>query len=78
MSVAQTPDQVSAFRLLSIRAQLRLEKMGMKSSGGALRPRLAKEFGLASRDPHDKYIAHIETKLAEIRQRMGIENAKAN
>jgi hypothetical protein len=58
---------IDAFRLLSIKHQLKLEKLGLKSSGGALRPRLAVEFGLKPRDSHDKFIAKIEGMLAEIK-----------
>ena len=62
-----------AFRLLSIKHQLKLEKLGLKSSGGALRPRLAKEFGLKPRAPHAEYIAKIEELLAQIEERLNAE-----
>jgi len=58
--------KVQYFRWLSVRGQLRLEKIGMKSSGGALRPRLSKELGLMPRDSHDKYIAVVQKKLDEV------------
>lgn len=60
---ASTPHAVNHFRLCSIKAQLKMEKVGLKSSGGALRPRLAKEFGLKPRDSHDKWIAHFEALI---------------
>lgn len=56
-------EKVVYFRLLSVRGQLKLESKGLKSSGGALRPRLAKEFGLKPRDSHEKYIAHVQALL---------------
>ena len=62
--------ETNAFRLLSIKHQLKLEKLGLKSSGGALRPRLAKEFGLKPRDSHATYIAKIEEELAKIEARL--------
>ncbi len=51
---------VDVFRFLSVRGTLKLEKMGLKHSGGPLRPRLAKEFGLKPRDSHDMYIAKCQ------------------
>jgi len=62
----QTPDEISIFRLLSVKHQLNFEKMGMKSSGGALRPRLAKEFGLKPRDSYEMYIAAVQKKIDEV------------
>lgn len=63
MITATTPDQIAYFRLASQKAQLKMEKIGLKSSGGPLRPRLAAEHGLKPRDSHDKFIAAIQTKM---------------
>jgi hypothetical protein len=60
------PNQIAAFRLLSLRYQLRLEAHGLKSSGGAIRPRIAKEFGLSPRASHDTYIIAINKKIGEL------------
>ena len=65
------PNQIAAFRLLSLRYQLRLEAGGIKSSGGAIRPRIAKEFGLKPRDSHDKYI--IAIRRNEIREKSNFD-----
>jgi hypothetical protein len=64
-----TGDSVNLFRLISIKHQLKLEKLGMKSRGGALRPRLAKEFGLRPRAPHADFIAYCEKKLKDAEQK---------
>ena len=61
--VISTANDIALFRLASIRAQLRLESVGMKSSGGALRPRLAVEFGLKPRASHAKYLEVIDRKI---------------
>jgi hypothetical protein len=61
---------VDVFRWLSVRAQLRLEKVGMKSRGGPLRPRLAGPLGLKPRDSHDKYIEAVDAKIAEAEGRL--------
>lgn len=63
MTQTFTGSGIEYFRMASIKSQLRMEKAGMKSSGGALRPRLAAEFGLKPRDPHDLYIKHCQDYL---------------
>lgn len=57
---------IQKFRLISLKGQLRLEKLGLKSSGGAIRPRIAKVFGLAPRASHQAYIDAIQVKLDEL------------
>lgn len=64
--ILTTPNQIAAFRLLSLRYQLRLESKGLKSSGGAIRPRIAKEFGLSPRASHDTYIVAINKRIGEL------------
>lgn len=54
------------FRLLSLKHQLSLESLGMKSSGGPIRPRICKEFGLKARDSHKAFIAVIQAKIEEV------------
>lgn len=61
-----TGPDVQRFRLASLRMQLRLEARGMKSSGGAIRPRIAAEFGLKPRSDYSKFIEAIEAKMAEL------------
>lgn len=67
MLAATTPEQINVFRLLSLRGMLRLESVGLKTRGGALRPRIAQEFGLSPRAPHSAYIAKIEALVKEAR-----------
>lgn len=64
MTAISTPAGIQRFRLLSLRGMLKLERAGMKTRGGALRPRIAAEFGLRSRDSYDKFLAVIEAQLA--------------
>lgn len=68
--VVCTGKGVDVFRLVSIKGQLTLEEKGIRSSGGALRPRLAKEFGLSPRAPHAKYIEAIEKRIEETRAQL--------
>ena len=63
-----TGEGVDLFRLLSLKYQLKLESVGLKSSGGAIRPRIAKEFGLSPRAPHSAYIDKIRDKIEEIKK----------
>ena len=65
MIAATTPESISYFRLASLKGMLKLEKVGMKTRGGALRPRIAAEFGLKARDSHDKFITKIEQLMEE-------------
>ena len=69
-TVVNTPDGIAAFRLLSLRGMLKLEKVGLKTRGGALRPRICAEFGLNKRDPHDVFIAAINAQLAVLHERI--------
>lgn len=62
-----TPAQISAYRLASIRGMLKLERAGMKTRGGALRPRIAAELGLSPRASYDAFIARIESMLEQIK-----------
>lgn len=63
MFTADTPRQIELFRLASLKSQLKLEQVGMKSSGGALRPRLAGEFGLNKRAPYADYIKAVQVRM---------------
>lgn len=71
MLIADTPRGIEYFRLASLKYQLRLEQAGMKSSGGALRPRLASEFGLNKRAPYADYIRAIEVRMATLLEEEG-------
>lgn len=81
MSIKETPGGIVAtgagvtvFALLSQKMQLKLESKGLKSSGGALRPRLAASLGLKPRDSYETFIARIEEKLAELKPVVAAEN----
>jgi hypothetical protein len=65
-TIANTPDSIAAFRLLSLRGRIKLEATGLKFRGGSTRSAIAAEFGLAPRASHDKFLAAIDKKLAEL------------
>lgn len=61
-----TGSSIQIFRLLSLQKQLKLEKLGLKSSGGAIRPRIAKEFGLGPRAPYEAYHDAIRDRINDL------------
>lgn len=70
-----TGQGVNVFRLISLKGMLRMEKVGMKTRGGSIRPRIAAEFGLKPRAPYDDYIAAVDAKLKEMEPVIAAENA---
>ncbi len=65
MTMLAGSNAVAYARFASLKGALKLESVGMKTRGGSLRPKLAKEFGLKPRDSFDKYIAHCIGKMEE-------------
>ncbi len=68
MTQTITGTDIDIFRWLSVKAQLKLEGKGLRSSGGPIRPRLAVELGLKPRDSREKYIAAIDAKVLAIKE----------
>lgn len=58
---------VQYFRLASLKQQLKLESLGMKSSGGVIRPRIAKEFNLPARASHQQFIDAVQAKMDSLK-----------
>lgn len=63
MTMLAGDNAVSYARFAALKGALKLESLGMKTRGGALRPRLAKEFGLSPRAPHLDYIGHCVLEM---------------
>lgn len=64
MTIALTrPDQIAAFRLASLRARIKLEKLGMRHSAGSTRALIAAELGLKPRASHDTFIAELTRRI---------------
>lgn len=61
-----TGESITFYRLATLKSMLKLESKGMRNSGGALRPRLAVEFGLRPRAPYVDFIAAIESRIKEL------------
>ena len=68
--IANTPDSIAAFRLLSIKGRIKLEATGLKFRGGSTRSAVAAEFGLSPRAKHADFIAAIDAKLATLQATM--------
>ena len=49
-----TGSGVEYFRLAALKSMVRLESIGMRSSHGPVRPKIAAEFGLKARDQYAK------------------------
>lgn len=64
-TVLAGPTAVAYGRMAALKGALKLESLGMKTRGGALRPRLAKEFGLPARADYSSYIAVCLAKMDE-------------
>lgn len=58
-------NQIAYGRLAALKGALKMESVGLKTRGGALRPRLAAELGLKPRDSHDVFIARIVEMMDE-------------
>lgn len=56
----------AVYRLVMLKHALRLEEKGLKHSGGAIRPRIAKEFGLSPREPRERFIEALQAKLDQL------------
>lgn len=69
-------EEVNYFGLASWKGALKLEKVGLKSSGGAIRPRIAARLGLKPRDKHDVFIARIQELMNEILANREAEQAE--
>lgn len=65
--------EVNYFCLASWKGALKLEKVGLKSSGGAIRPRIAARLGLKPRQDRDVFIARIESLMNEILAQRGAQ-----
>jgi hypothetical protein len=82
MGIERTPDGgfvatgkgIDAVRLMSLRGMLRLEKLGMKTRAGALRPKMAKELGLSPRASFDVYLAEVEKRIEALKPQVQAEN----
>jgi hypothetical protein len=70
---AKTPGAVSMsfYRLLSIRATLRLQAAGIKTRGGSIRKRVAAEFGLKPRDSYEAFIDRANVLIEEAKLKAG-------
>jgi hypothetical protein len=61
--VLTTPDEIAYGQLAILKGALKLEKVGMKTRGGALRPVWAAKLGLKPRDSYDTFIAEVQKRM---------------
>lgn len=72
-----TPEGIAFFQLASLKGQLKLESKGLKSRGGAIRPRWAKQLGLKARDSHEVFIAEVQKRMNAMLEAKANEPAQA-
>lgn len=70
--ILTSPTEMAYYRLATIKFRLKMEAAGLKGHGGAMRPRMAKEFGLKPRDSFEKYI-----EICQQRMNVFLEHQKA-
>lgn len=64
-----TGEGITYAGLAGLKYNLRLEALGMKSKGGAIRPRVAVQLGLKKTAPHADFIKAIEERMQAILDR---------
>lgn len=65
-NVISDPRAIERFRLATLRAAVRLEKVGMKRRGQSAKKQAIMELDLASRSNHDEVIAALSAKMEEV------------
>lgn len=66
-AIVATGAGITLFRLLALRGMVRMESHGMKTRGGAIRPRIAEELGLRARATYADFLNRIEELIAAIK-----------
>lgn len=65
MLMLTTPEQIDYAKLATVKAAMKLERVGMKTRHGALRPKWAETLGLKPRDSYDTFIAELQRRMDE-------------
>lgn len=62
MIIADTPDKINAFRLLSLKGALKLETVGLKRRGKSALSIVKEEFGFKgnTQKVYDQYVAYLK------------------
>jgi hypothetical protein len=60
--IADTPEKINAFRLLSLKGALKLETVGMKRRGKSALSIVKEEFGFKgnTQKVYDQYVSHLK------------------
>lgn len=69
-------EEVNYFCLAAWKGAVKLESLGLKHSGGAIRPRIAARLGLKPRASHDVFIERIQSLMNEILAACAEESAQ--
>lgn len=63
MTTISTSNGIAYVRLASLKGMVNLESKGLKSRGGAIRPRIAAELGLSPRAPYQTFVTKIQERM---------------
>lgn len=68
MTTVITGAMIPIAQMMTVRAAIKLEAVGLKHSGGSVRARWAATLGLKPRDSHDKYVAELTKRIDEAKE----------
>lgn len=61
--VLDAPEQIKRFQLMSQRSAVKLEKLGMKHSGGNITPKLKRKYNLPRTATYDQVIVKLTEEI---------------
>lgn len=61
--VADTPERIALFRLITLKGAVKLESIGMKRRGTSATQIARKELGLKARATHAEVIAALQSRI---------------
>jgi hypothetical protein len=69
--VFDTPDGIELYRLASLKARIRLEAQGLRSSAGrSTRALIAQELGLTPRTKPEEFLAKLQERIDAIKKKI--------
>lgn len=77
MTTLNTPTGIEYAQYAFLKAGLRMESVGMKTRGGALRPKHAKLLGLSPRAPYADFINAVKVRMNELLEQAKEESLNA-
>jgi hypothetical protein len=63
--IADTPEKIAAYQLLTLKAMLKLESLGMKHSRGSIAPTVRQVIGSKTRDKKALFAEYVNFLKSE-------------